>query len=78
MNDKPLKLEFAPGCFDNFDGSQQELDSLIAEINALVESGELFEHAISVDLDEFEEMASDEYELTMNVTVDNIGKRTVH
>lgn len=78
MNDKPLKLEFATGCFDNFDGSQQELDSLIAEINALVESGELFEDAISVDLDEFEEMASDEYELTMNVTVDNIGKRTVH
>lgn len=32
QNDKPVKIEFAPGCFDNFDGTQEELDALVADI----------------------------------------------
>lgn len=40
---KPLKIEFAPGCFDNFEGTQEELDQLIAEITAAVTNGELLE-----------------------------------
>ena len=30
--DKPIKVEFAPGAFDHFDGTQEELDELLAEI----------------------------------------------
>jgi hypothetical protein len=30
--DKPIKVEFAPGAFDNFEGTQEELDELLAEI----------------------------------------------
>ena len=51
---KPLKIEFAPGCFDNFDGTQEELDDLVAEITRLVESGELMDEALEVDLDDLE------------------------
>ena len=29
---KELKLVFAPGCFDNFEGTQEELDALVKEI----------------------------------------------
>ena len=29
---KPLRIEFAPGAFDDFEGSQQELDELMKEI----------------------------------------------
>ena len=29
---KPMKIEFAPGCFDNFDGTQEELDQLVQDI----------------------------------------------
>ena len=29
---KPLKIEFAPGCFDNFDGTQEELDEFMAAL----------------------------------------------
>lgn len=46
-----LKVVFAPGCFDHFDGTQEELDSLLAEINRLVESGEILEKSTPVDLD---------------------------
>ena len=31
---KPLKIEFAPGCFDDFDGTQDELNDMMAEITA--------------------------------------------
>lgn len=45
-DDQPkLKLVFAPGCFDDFDGTQEELDTLIAEITKEMtqawENGEL-------------------------------------
>lgn len=34
-----LKIEFAPGCFDSFDGTQEELDELINEIRMMVDDG---------------------------------------
>ncbi len=49
---KPIKIEFVPGCFDQFDGSQEELDQLVAEIQKMAESGELFEKSKSIDFDD--------------------------
>lgn len=51
MEDKKIKIEFAPGCFDNFEGSQEELDELVAEITRMVESGEMLEEGSTVDID---------------------------
>lgn len=51
---KKLKLEFAPGAFDNFEGTQEELDSLIASIQKGIESGEFLQNSEPVDLDELE------------------------
>jgi hypothetical protein len=48
---KPIKVEFAPGAFDQFDGTQEELNELVAEIQRMAETGELFETARVVDLD---------------------------
>ena len=45
-------IEFAPGCFDNFEGTQEELDEMIAEITAMLKSGEMNERARTVDIDE--------------------------
>lgn len=47
------KIVFAPGCFDDFEGTQEELDELIAEIHQLVDSGELFNNATPIIEDEF-------------------------
>ena len=49
---KHIKIEFAPGAFDQFDGTQQELDEFIAELHRMAESGELEEHSQSLDDDE--------------------------
>jgi len=43
--DKKLKIEFAPGCFDSFEGTQEELDQMIKEITEMIDSGEFFEKA---------------------------------
>lgn len=52
---KDLKIEFAPGCFDNFEGTQEELQELIAHIHQMANDGTLFKE--SVQLDEEEEEA---------------------
>ena len=48
----PVKIEFAPGAFDSFEGTQEELDEFIAELHRMAESGELEEHSMSLDDDE--------------------------
>lgn len=50
-NKEPMKLEFAPGCFDTFDGTQEELDELIAEIEKMVASGEFLENSEPIDFE---------------------------
>lgn len=53
--DKKLKITFAPGCFDNFEGTQEELDELIAEIQRGFESGEFLTNSKPLDVDELVE-----------------------
>lgn len=50
--EKKPEIIFAPGCFDSFEGTQEELDELVAEIQKLVDSGELFENSRPLDIDE--------------------------
>lgn len=52
MTDKKMKIVFDPGCFDNFEGTQEDLDSIIAELTQLVESGELMSKAVPLDPDD--------------------------
>jgi hypothetical protein len=50
-----LKIEFAPGCFDNFDGTQEELDEFIAAITEMFRNGEAQKMARPIsELDEEE------------------------
>jgi len=47
------KLVFVPGCFDDFEGSQEELDELIALIQSKVDDGSIFTD--SVPMEDFDE-----------------------
>lgn len=49
---KKIEIKFVPGCFDSFSGSQEELDELMAEIQKMADSGELFEKSQPLDIDE--------------------------
>lgn len=51
---KPIKIEFAPGCFDDFEGTQEELDELIGtvtEMFANLTPEELMAQSQEVDID---------------------------
>ena len=61
-----MELVFAPGCFDTFEGTQEELDELVKEITESFVSGEALTQAQSIDdlseeeLDELLSMADDD------------------
>ena len=55
-----MKLVFAPGCFDNFEGSQEELDSLVKEIEQAFENGDLENGANIVEIEELTETLSED------------------
>ncbi len=44
-----LKVVFAPGCFDNFEGTEEELAAMLADIHQMVEDGTLMENATPID-----------------------------
>ena len=48
--DKP-EIVFAPGCFDSFEGTQEELDNIVAEIKRVFESGEAMAMSKPIDLE---------------------------
>ena len=54
--DKDLKIEFAPGCFDDWDGTPEELQEMIAQIHQMVADGTLFENSEPVPPEEIEEI----------------------
>jgi hypothetical protein len=51
-DDPKVKIHFAPGAFDNFDGTQEELDEFIADITAQAESGELLSNSEAFDIND--------------------------
>lgn len=58
--DKKMKLVFAPGCFDDFEGTQEDLDSLIEEIQAKFADGSMEDMVESEALDDLSEEEFDE------------------
>lgn len=56
MSDKKekLKIEFAPGCFDEFDGTQEELDELIKSLQNM-SLDEIIEQSEPLDYDDIDD-----------------------
>ena len=65
QNKKPIEVIFAPGAFDSFEGTQEELDELVAQIQQMAESGELTEKSRALSDQEAQELLG---ELDIDVT----------
>jgi len=88
MTDKKMKIEFAPGCFDNIEfENQEELDALMAQIQDMFDSGEA--QVMAVPLDELlDDLTDEELQQLMDEVSDEVGveelspsfttKRTLH
>lgn len=77
---KELKIEFAPGCFDNFEGTQEELDALIANIKNMLVSGEILENSRELNEDDFAELPLEVQEQIARTVleIDDAPKRTLN
>jgi hypothetical protein len=75
--EKKMKIEFAPGCFDNFDGTQEELDEMVSEIQKIFgdKTGEEIK-AMSRVLDEedLDDLPEDVIEQLINSFNQNQGR----
>ena len=56
---KPLRVIFDPGCFNNFEGTQAELDEFVKQIQAFAESGLLLENSVELTDEDIEELDED-------------------
>ena len=74
MTDKKIKIEFAPGAFDQFEGTQEELDEFIAELQRMAESGELEEQSVSLDSDEAWLALSEEEQAIISAAITKPGE----
>lgn len=74
---KELKVEFAPGAFDYFDGTQEELDELLAEIQEMFANKtpeEIAEMSRPLTEEDFEDLPD---EIKHQLLFDDEPKRTL-
>lgn len=62
---KEMKVEFAPGCFDSFEGTQEELDELVKTLQNM-SMQEILESSLPVDEDDLDADELDQILGSMN------------
>jgi len=71
---KPLEIVFMPGCFDDFDGTQEELDEMIAQIHQMASTGELMEKSTPIDIEALADSLTDEEIEVLMSQLDDVDK----
>jgi hypothetical protein len=78
---KPIQIEFAPGCFDMFEGTQEELDALqkeILDMFANMTPEELAERSTPVNLNEMLDGATEDEVNHVLSALSEETKRNLH
>lgn len=50
------KIVFMDGCFDSFEGTQEELNELVESIKSMIEDGSIMSEAVPLSLEESNEI----------------------
>ena len=64
MTKKNMKIEFVSGALDKFDGTQEELDQLVDELQRMADTGEL--EANSVALEDWDDLDDEDRDIIAN------------
>jgi len=56
LDQEEMRLEFAPGCFDDFEGTQEELDQLIEQIKDMFAQGKFLTESRPLTDQEFDSL----------------------
>ena len=68
------KIVFAPGSFNNFEGTQEELDTLVDQVIESLESVNFENHVAAWDLDELMDIEP----AIADTVLESPAKRTLH
>ena len=71
-----IKIKFEPGCFDDFEGTQEELDEFVAAIIKLIQSEEF--QAQLEDVEEGDFVYEDYEAREILNSFKNASKKTLH
>ena len=69
---KKMEIVFAPGCFDQFDGTQEELDELMAKIQDMADSGELEKMAVPLS-EALDDLTEEELQALLEEVSEEVG-----
>jgi len=75
------KLIFLPDAFDDFEGTQEELDKLVEEIHKKFADGSLVNDSEPIDLNDLDEIILEKLErafVDLDVDDEVSGNRTLH
>lgn len=76
---KAVEVVFAPGCFDKFEGSQEELDELIQQIKNMAQTGELFSQLTPAEYEDIQDLIDDTNPLEIEKIVNEmLTPRNLH
>jgi len=75
---RPLKVIFDPGCFDNFEGTQAELDEIVKQIQEFAELGLLFENSVELTDEDIEELDEETRQQIIRALERNDDKRSLN
>lgn len=70
---KKIHIEFAPGALDSFEGTQEELDEFVSEIQKMADTGLLEEHSVRLDDDEAWDQLSEEEKAIISASLNKIN-----
>ena len=62
---KQMKVQFAPGCFDTFEGTQEELDELVKTLQNM-SMEEILDSSLPIDPDNLDDDELDQILSSMN------------
>ena len=58
LKEKITEVIFAPGCFDDFEGTQEELDELVNAIHEAIANGDFLKNSQPLDEEDLQILAS--------------------
>ena len=77
--EQEMQLEFAPGCFDDFEGTQAELDELVEHIKQAFCNGKFAEESRPLTDEEFESLSeTTQLKLLGMLDADELPKRNLN
>jgi nicotinamidase-related amidase len=73
-----MTLEFAPGCFDDFEGTQEELDEMIEHIKEMFAAGKFVTHGRELTDEDFDTLSESTKQKIIGLNDPNQPKRNLN